>query len=202
MLAASVLGVATVGAMADPPAVDKLITEIQSTDETVRGGAWQNAAPLGAQAVKPLASLMAHQDFEVARSAKRALWKIVRHAGRPKAEKEHKAVQAELVALLDSALAAVRREALWMLSEIGDDSVVQAIAKMLADVEVREAARCALERMPTAKAIRALDHALKTAPEDFGPALANSLRVRGREIKGYPSPKLLPTRATTVESKK
>jgi HEAT repeat protein len=201
-LAASALGVTAAGVLADSAAVEKLIAEIQSPDDKVRGNAWQNAAPLGAEAVSPLAALMVHQDFEIARSAMRALWRIVRHVGRPKAEKERRPVQAELVALLDSAPAPERREALWMLSEIGDDRVVEPIAKMLADVEVREDARCALERMPSSKAIRALEHATKTAPEDFRPALANSLRVRGHDLRAYPRQKLQPSRPTSVEPKK
>lgn len=188
-------------ARAESAEVNKFITQIQSQDANVRGAAWQGAATIGWQGVKPLATLFTHQDFEIARSAKRALWKIVRHAGRPKAEKDRKAVQAELVALLDSATADVRGEVLWMLSEIGDNSVVQNIAHLLDDVEVREAARCALERMPGSKAIRALEKAIKSAPEDFRPALANSLRVRGRKLTDYPSQKLQPTRKTSVEPK-
>ena len=187
---------------AESGAVDKLIADIQSPDENIRGAAWQGAATLGAPAVKPLAALMVHQDFEIARSAKRALWKIVRHAGRPSAAKERNAVQAELLALLNSAPAAVRREALWMLSEIGDDGLVKFIANLLADFEVREVARCALERMPGSKAVRALEHALKSAPADFRPALAHSLRVRGQLVRSYPSQKLQPTRRTSVEPKK
>jgi len=202
LFATAVLGATTAVAQADAAAVETLIAEIQSPDDKVRGAAWQGAAPLGAAAVTPLTTLIVHQDFEIARAAKRALWRIVRHAGRPGAGKERKAVQAELVALLGSAPATVGREALWMLSEIADDNVVQVIAGKLADVEVREAARCALERMPGSKATRALDKAVKTAPEDFRPALANSLRVRGHDIRGYPSQKLKPSRQTSVEPKK
>lgn len=89
-----------------------------------------------------------------------------------------------------------------MLSEIGDNRVIQNIARLLDDVPVREAARCALERMPGAKAIRALEQAIRSAPEEFRPALANSLRVRGRTIADYPSRKLQPTRKTSVEAKR
>jgi len=198
---AVLLAAAARAGSADSAEVDKFIAQIQSQDENVRGSAWQGAASAGLQVMKPLAALMTHQDFEIARAARRALWKIVRHAGRPKAEKDRKAVQAELVALLDSATAAVRREAAWMLSEIGDAITVHNIARLLDQIEVREDARCALERMPNSKAIRALEQAMKSAPEDFRPALANSLRVRGRKLTDYPSQKLQPTRKTSVEAK-
>jgi hypothetical protein len=197
----AVLAAAVVSATADSAEVAKLISEIQSADEGVRGRAWQGAAIIGSQGVKPLASLMAHPDFEIARAAKRALWKVVRHAGRPKAEKERRAVQAELVKLLESSPDTIRSEAAWMLSEIGDESTVQSIARLLEVVGVREAARCALERMPGAKATRALEQALKSAPEEFRPALASSLRARGRKVTDYPSQKLHPARKTAVETR-
>jgi HEAT repeat protein len=188
-------------AQADCGAADRLVSELQSLDETVRGAAWQNAATVGAPAVKPLAGLMTHQDFEIARSAKRALWKIVRYAGRPKTETERKAVQAELVALLSTAPTLVRCEALWMLSEIGDPSIVSSVAKLLAEAEVREAGRCALERMPTSKATRALQRAMATTPGDFRFALGNSLRVRGDAGQGRASQQPQPSRPTSVKPK-
>ena len=185
----------------DSATVNRLITDLQSSDDTVRGAAWQSAAPLGALAVKPLVQLMTHQDFEIARAAKRALWKIVRRAGRPRAARERKAVQTELVSSLKSSPVPVCREGIWMLSEIGDSATVEPLAALLANVDVREDARCALERIPTSKATRALDKSLKNLPEDFRPALANSLRVRGRKIKSYPGQKLVPVKSTTVGNK-
>jgi len=185
----------------DPAAVNKLIADIQSGDDSVRGAAWQGAAPLGAPAVNPLAGVMANQNFEIARAARRALWKIVHYAARPKAEKERKAVQMELVFLLQTTPVSVRREILWMLSEIGDSHAVGPIAIWLRDDAVREDARCSLERIPDSKATHVLEDALKTAPEDFRPALANALRARGRKVKGYPSQKLVPSKQTAVTNK-
>jgi HEAT repeat protein len=185
----------------DSANVNKLIADLQSSDDAIRGAAWQGAATFGSAAVKPLASLMTHENFEIARSAKRALWKIVRHAGRPKATKERKAVQSELVSLLQAAPVAVRGEAAWMLSEIGDSHAVEPLASLLMNAEAREAARCALERIPISKAVRALENALKTGPEVFRPAVANSLRVRGRKVAGYPTQKLVPSKPTTVGAK-
>jgi len=185
----------------NPANVNMLIADLQSGDDAVRGAAWQSAATFGSAAVKPLANLMTHGNFEIARSAKRALWRIVRHAGRPKATKERKTLQVELISLLQAAPVAVRCESAWMLSEIGDSRAVAALASLLTEASVREAARCALERIPSSKAVRALEKALETAAEDFRPALANSLRVRGRKVAGYPTQKLVPTKQTTVGGK-
>lgn len=181
-------------ATTDSTAVNKLITDLQSSDDAVRGAAWQGAAALGAPAVRPLIELMAAPHFETARSAKRALAKIVRQAGRPKAAKERKAVQLEMISALAYASALVCREVIWLLSEIGDSDAVEGLAALVLNIDVREDARCALERIPTSKATRALAKSLKTAPEDFRPALAHSLRVRGRKIKDYPCQKLVPTK--------
>jgi HEAT repeat protein len=174
--------------------LDELIAKIKSTDDKIRGPAWQSAAPYGAPAVKPLAALMTDPELEVARAAKRALWKIVRYAGRPGAGQEKSAVAAELLGLVKEQSAAVRREALWMLSEIGEEQAVASIAGLLNDRELHEDARAALERIPGSKSLAALRDGLKTAQEEFRPAIANSLRVRGMKVAEYPSQKLVPTR--------
>jgi HEAT repeat protein len=158
------------------------------------------AKTFGAPAVKPLAAVMTGDDFETARSAKRALWRIVRHAGRPGAATEAKAVTGQLIPLLTASPAPVKREVLWMLSEIAGDEAVPPMAALLSDSEVRDDARCALTRMPGSKATAALSTALRSAPEDFKYALADSLRARGGKIAGYPSRKLVPTKQTSVKA--
>jgi HEAT repeat protein len=180
------------------PSIQGLIERIQNPDEAVSGAAWQSAGPYGAAAVQPLAALMADADFELARKGKRALYLVVRHAGHPAATKERRAVERELIAVLGSSPTQVRRELVWMLSEIGSARAVGPMAALLTDQALREDARCALTRHPAPGAVKALKSALTTAPEDFKPALAESLRVRGVELEGYPSRKLVPTAQTTV----
>jgi HEAT repeat protein len=175
-----------------------LVARIKSKDDSIRGPAWQTAESAGAPAVRPLAEVMTDSDFETARAAKRALYRIVRHAGRPGAKHEAEAVTGELVLVLGSAAAPVRREAMWMLSEIAGDKAVAAMATMLADPEVREDARCALIRLSGGKATSAFKAAFANAPEEFKYALAEALRERGIKINGYPSQKLVPGRKTTV----
>jgi HEAT repeat protein len=193
-LAALATAALTTISAAEKQSVDELIAKIRDQDDKVRGPAWQNAGPAGAPAVKPLAQLMTDQEMEISRSAKRALWVIVRHTGRPGADNERRAVVAELLPLLKGTPAAVRREVLWMVSEIAADDAVKPVAACLADPEVREDARAALERIPGPKAVAALKEALQSAPEDYRPAIAQSLRVRGVKVAGYPSQKLVPAR--------
>ncbi|MBN2505860.1 MAG: HEAT repeat domain-containing protein [Verrucomicrobia bacterium] len=184
---------------ATSPTVEQLVAHIQNTNDSIRGPAWQNAGPAGAPAVKPLAGLMTHKDFEIARAAKRGLWKIVRHAGRPGAQAEAESVERELIPLLASTPHTVRREVLWMLSEIGTDRAVEPMAVLLADKDSREDARCSLMRIPGPKAVAALKTAFGAAPEDFKHALAHALRVRGETVAGYPTRKRVPTKQTSVK---
>jgi len=177
----------------------ELIEGIKSSDEKIRGAAWQNAGPAGARAVKPLAEIMAGGEMETARAAKRALWNIVRYAGRPKAGDEKDAVEAQLLSVLNTGGPNVRREFIWMLSEIGGDDAVAPLGKLLEDPELREDARAALQRIPGNLALRPLKLALKSGPEDYRPAVAVSLRARGEKVAGYPSGKLVPRKPTAVK---
>jgi HEAT repeat protein len=172
-----------------------LVGRLSSNDDNIRGDAWQQAGPAGAGAVGPAAALWTSPDFEVARSARRAVWNIVHHAGRPGAATEARAVEAALLPLLGHREAVVRREAVWMLSEIGGDDSVEPLAKLLSDRDVREDARCGLERLPGGRSVKALQDALETVPEEFRYAVAESLRKRGLKVEGYPSRKLAPTRS-------
>ena len=89
-----------------------------------------------------------------------------------------------------------------MLSEIGGDESVEPIARLLSDKDLREDARCSLERLPGDKAVAALKTALATAPADFKPNIAQSLRARGVTVPGLPCRKLVPTRKTGVKAAK
>ncbi len=186
---------------ADHDPASELIAKIKSKDDQIRGPAWQNAEMVGAPAVKALASLFLDPDFETGRAAKRALWRIVRHVGRPGADGEREAVVKELISILKDAANPVRREILGMLSEIGGEESVPAVAEFLNDREIREAARAALERTPGSRAVEALKEGMAAVDPEFKYAMAQSLRVRGVQVDGYASQKLVPTRPTGTASK-
>jgi len=181
-------------------AVEELMAGIRDENDKVRAETWLGAGEVGAPAVKPLARVMTDKDFEVARAAKRGLWKIVRHVGRPKAGNERRAVVGELVELLDDEQPVpVRREVLWMLSEIGTRKSIKPIAALLSNKALREDARMVLQRIPSKNALAALRAGFKAAPEDFKLNIAQSLRQRGVEVSGYPCVKLVPTKKTNVK---
>ncbi len=200
-LAAAAAGVMSgTASAARKKAVDKLMTGIRDDNDKVRAKAWLSAGEVGAAAVKPLARVMTNKELEVARAAKRGLWKIVRHAGRPGAGNEKRAVVGKLVELLgDERPVPVRREVLWMLSEIGNRRSIKPIAALLSNRELREDARMVLQRIPSKGAVAALRAGLKAASEDFKLNIAQSLRQRGVKVRRYPCVKLVPTKKTNVK---
>ncbi len=200
-LAAGAAGASTTQAGIDQnKAVAELIAGVRDASDKTRTQAWLGAGKAGPAAVRPLAAVMTDGDAEVARAATRALWQLARHAGRPGAAKEKRPVEKELIGLLsDENPVPVRREVLWMLSEIGDANSVKPVAGLLKNTELREDARMALERIPAKSAVAALKAGFEAAPEDFKPNVAQSLRNRGQEVAGYPSQKLVPKKKTDLK---
>ncbi len=199
-LAAITVADANAATAVHPVPVHTLIAGIRAKDEKVRGAACESAASAGTDAIQPLAELLADPDVEQARAAKRALRKLVRHAGRPGGGRDRSTAVARLTALLTASSPAVRREALWMLSEIGGNEAVGPMAALLDDSALREDARITLQRMSGAKVIAALKKALPSAPEDFKPNLAQSLRALGEKVEGWPSQNLVPCKPTAVRA--
>jgi HEAT repeat protein len=182
--------------------VNDLIAKIKDPDDKVRSAAWSAAGRVGAPAVKPLAAVATDpvSELEIGRSAKRALWKIARHAGRPGADAEKRAVAAELLGLLgDGRSVQFRRDVLWMLSEIGGDEAVDAVARLLGQADLAEDARCCLQRIPGEKSVAALKAGLASAGEPLKSALAESLRVRGVVMPDVSSKKFMPLKQTSVQ---
>ena len=68
---------------------------LKEKDDAVRGPAWQAADRYGAPAVKPLVALLEDPDMETARCARRALGKIVSHAGSDRSGKTSAAIERE-----------------------------------------------------------------------------------------------------------
>lgn len=187
------------GSITDPK-VNSLLAGIVSDDPEVRTQAWVGAGEVGPAAIPPLVEMMSHPNVESARAAKRGVWKIVRHVSRPGAEDDRSAVVAGLVEVVEGpSPVPIKIEALRMLPEIAGDSAVPALAASLSDVQLREDARTALERIPGEASLAVLVQAFVDVPEAFKPAIVRSLRNRGVEVEGYPEEKLIPSRPTKVQ---
>ncbi len=175
----------------------ELVKEIQSDNPGTRTAAWQQAGAVGASAVKPLAKLCTEENLEVGRAAKRGLERIVRTVGAPGVQPAKSTVIRNLLSLLDdSQPVALRRDILWLLSEIGGAESVEPIAALLKQDDLREDARMALERIPGEKSLASLRNALGYVTEDFRLNIAQSLRARGEAVdpEKYPCRKLVPTK--------
>ena len=117
--------------------LDALLERIKNDDPDVRTAAWQAAGDVGAPAIVPLSKIVADGELEVGRAAKRAMWQIVRTVGAPGRDECREAAEKVLVDLLepDQPLC-VRREAFWMLSDIGGDATVEEIRDIYGVVDV------------------------------------------------------------------
>jgi HEAT repeat protein len=175
---------------------------LKSTNDSQRADALKAARTAGAAAVPAIAPLLADPQTETRRAAKRALSSIVYAAGhdgrlgKPAAQAE----QALITALSQLTDTQARRDVAWLLSEIGDGPTVKALATLLTHPDLREDARCTLERIPGRVSLNTLKSAFKTSPEDFKYALADSLRKRGETVRDYPSKRLTPLKPTTVRT--
>ncbi|MGC8744348.1 MAG: HEAT repeat domain-containing protein [Verrucomicrobiia bacterium] len=186
-------------ASSDVAELNELLQKIKDADDKVRADAAEKLINRGPAAVQPLVNTMEDKNFEIARSAKRALWKMVRYSGKPGADSNREKICDQLFKALELKLSVqTKRELLWMLSEIGGDDAVSQISKYFNNNDLKEDARCCVERIPSEKAISALQTAFKKADEEFKYALAESLRARGVKIEGYQSKKLIPTRQTNI----
>lgn len=183
--------------------LDALIARIKDKDDKVRTAAWQAAGPLGADALRPLAGVAKDGALGVSRAANRALWQVVRHSGRPGADADKGAVVEALIALLqdDDLPAQLRRDIVWMISEVADDSVIDpgGAARFLENADLREDVRAGLQRIGGPNAIAALKAGLENAPDDFKPSIACGLRALGVDVPHVPCLKLRPTKQTAVK---
>lgn len=156
-----------------------LLDQLQSPDANVRLNAWKSAGPAGASAVSGLSDLMASPDKSIAKCATGALQNVAHYAARPGATKEAQAVTTALLKLADSTRPRkVRAEALTLVGAIGDARAVPILTKLLADKDVREEARMALERIPGSASLNALKKAMASAPDDYKGSLQQSIQAR------------------------
>ncbi len=180
--------------------LEMLIERIQSEDDNIRAAARDQAGPVGAAAVAPLAKIACEGELEIARAANRAIQNLVYYAGRPDASGEARAVAAELIKLVGpEPPLQFRRDVLWMLWQIAGPEAVAPVAALLGHPELRDDARMCLEGLPAAEAVDALRAGLQAAPDEFKPAVAHSLRKRGVEVPGVPELRLVPTKPTGVK---
>ncbi|MFQ5808727.1 MAG: HEAT repeat domain-containing protein, partial [Armatimonadota bacterium] len=158
-----------------------LVQAIQGEDASARMAAVAELEEMGAPAIGPLFGLIGGDDGVADRLARRAAQAITQQAAGAGDEAQRAPVAAALIAQTtsDRCLGA-RHWALRMLSFVGGDGDVPALARLLQDDDVREMARYALVRIPGEASLAALSGAasVETDPA-FKAALITSLGSRG-----------------------
>lgn len=149
--------------MQDPSALAGFLDKLKSSDANTRMTAWKSAGPMGAEAILPLGELACSSYKGIAKAAVEAMRVIAHYAARP-GSKEKEAVSTELIQLADSAKPRmVRADALQLVGTLGDAKAIPTLTKLLADTDVQEDARMALERIPGMASLSALRTAQKQA---------------------------------------
>lgn len=160
--------------------IAELLTAIKSADAETRQKAQQICGPAGAEAVVPLAEIAAAADKSAAKAARGAMETIAHYAARPGATGEARAVSQELLKVAQSERPKqVRADALALLGlTAADGKIIAGISALLANAELREEARMALERIPGSAATNALKQAAQVVPAEFRPHIEQSLKNR------------------------
>ena len=146
--------------------VEERVAAVVGPDAEHRIAAAAEAGDLGAEAVSYLVEGLDHEDPFIRRAAHEALERIVMRAGRPGADEERQAVAQALAEALEDAPSTQRqREILHFLSLCGGQREAAAIAPLLLDPALVDAACYALIRNPSRAAARALASAAEEADE-------------------------------------
>jgi HEAT repeat protein len=168
----------------EDPTVGTLLANIKHGDASARAAAIRQATLVGTSAILPLAQVFGDDNRGAGKAAGEALKRIVHHAARPGAEREAKAAAESLIKLIDRVQPRkVRVTAIYLLGYIGKGDAVPPLAALLAEEDIREEARMALERIPDRAAEGALRRALRSVSADFRPNIEQSLRHRRMTFK-------------------
>lgn len=158
---------------------DKFLAAIQSDNADVRFAAWRQAGEMDAGVIPQLGKLAAGPTPGVAKAAREALNTIVHSAGKePGGARRAEVVKRMLELAGPEYNLPVRVLALRLLSHIAGEDAVPAIAKWLAEPDLREEAVFCLERISGDAPIKTLIASYKEAKNDFKPRILAALGHR------------------------
>lgn len=162
-----------------------LLEQLASPEAKVREQAHRALLERGPAVIPALVERMGGENKTLDLWARRTLEAIAYRSTRPGAEAERAAVERALIAVAQSQRpTAVRRFAIRLLCLVGRGASVPALATLLEDAELREPARCALEKIPDPAATQALVKAATAAREPaWKAALVKGLGARG-DVEG------------------
>ena len=171
----------------DSVSIPALMQRLESTDEATRMGAVSALSEVGADAIGPLLDVMGGENRTTDLAARIAVERMVHHAAAPKSSMDRAAISQALAQQASSDRPAiVRTFAIRMLSFIGGDAEVPALANLLTDPQVGEISRFALVRIPGHASLAALKAALPGAKGEMRIGLINALGAR-RDADALPA---------------
>ena len=163
----------------DAGALSSFLTQIKYGDAAARTQAVKHATYLGTGAIPSLGSIYASGDPGAARAACEALKRICYNAGRPGATVEANTAATHLVTLTSKEYPRhVRADAMLLLGLVGTATTAALLSTFLTDMDVREDARMAIERIPGSEVDDVLRKAARVVPADYRSAIDQSLRHR------------------------
>jgi HEAT repeat protein len=192
LLAACVVGIlipvsAVYAAGHDSVSIPALMQKLESADDATRMGAADALSEVGADAIAPLFDVMGGENRTTDLAARIAVQRMVHHAAAPKSNMDRAAIAQALAQQASSNRPAiVRTFAIRMLSYIGGDAEVPALARLLTDPQVGEISRYALTRIPGPASLAALEAALPSATGDMRIGIINALGAR-RDANALPA---------------
>jgi HEAT repeat protein len=179
--AAFIVATASVCAAAgnDSVSIPALMQQLESADTATRMNAVEALSQVGAEAVEPLFSVMGGENRTTDLAARIAVQRMVHQAAAPKSRMDRAAIaQALAQQATSNRPVIVRTLAVRMLSFIGGDAEVPALAQLLANPEMGEIARWALVRIPGKASIDALAGVLPNASGELRIGIINALGAR------------------------
>ena len=152
---------------------------LRADDPATRAKAQQAAAQVGAPMVGPVFGLLAEGTPQAMRVGEGALYSLAAVASRPGSEAQRTDLAEALMVQLGGAPSPrARQVAARLLSLVGGDDTVPALAAALREADTFEAARFALERIPGEAAGQALLAALPELPAEQQVGLIHTLGAR------------------------
>lgn len=164
--------------------IERILNDMIQGNDTAKLQANADVARLPSAAVPELASIYNGDDRIRSKTAGEALKMMSHHSARPGAKEEARKMTGELSKLvLNTSPKNIRLLAIDLLGYTGGAEAVPPLSRQLADPEVQDVARMALERIPLRSSETALKSAIRRATPVFQKSLELSLEHRKMTFK-------------------
>ncbi len=164
--------------------IERILNDMIQGDDTAKLQANTVGGELPSEATPIVAEVCSGDDRVRSKTAGEVLKMMTHHAARPGAKVEARNMTGELSKLVNNhSPKNLRLLAIDLLGYVGGAEAVPALSKQLMDPDTQDAARMALERIPSRAAETALKTAISKSSPEFRKSLELSLSHRKMEFK-------------------